>query len=110
MSEHFRSEGNTLVLKQVEVLLTEGRAVGSKELRGNILVLVDDLHVRIIEATGELLRQLRIDTSHSYQPTGKPKGPTRPKATPRTQLRVQSVSHVLRDDTARSEGFEPPTF
>ena len=26
-------EGNTLVLKQVEVLLTEGRAVGSKELR-----------------------------------------------------------------------------
>ncbi|MGH3991768.1 MAG: hypothetical protein ACRDSN_04805 [Pseudonocardiaceae bacterium] len=26
-------EGNTLVLKQVEVLLAEGRAVGNKELR-----------------------------------------------------------------------------
>ena len=31
-------EGNTLVLKQVEVLLAEGRAIGAKELREHLEV------------------------------------------------------------------------
>jgi hypothetical protein len=47
---------------------------------GQLHLLVDDLHVRVIDAaTGELLRQLTIDTTRDYQPTGAPKGPTRPK-------------------------------
>ena len=45
-----------------------------------VLVLVHDLEVRVVDAaTGELLRELVIDTSRDYQPTGAPKGPTRPK-------------------------------
>jgi transposase InsO family protein len=43
-----------------------------------VLVLVQDLHIRIINAaTGEQLRELTLDTSRNYQPTGAPKGPTR---------------------------------
>jgi hypothetical protein len=36
-------------------------------------MLVQDLHVRVINAaTGELLRELTIDTARNYQPTGRP--------------------------------------
>ena len=42
----------------------------------HVLILVCDLEVTIINAaTGELLRELTIDTSRDYQPTGRPKGP-----------------------------------
>jgi hypothetical protein len=48
-----------------------------------VLILVQDLHVRIINAaTGELLRELILDPTKDYQPTGAPKGPKRKK--PRT--------------------------
>jgi Integrase core domain len=48
-----------------------------------VLILVQDLHVRIINAaTGELLRELTLDPTKDYQPTGAPKGPKRKK--PRT--------------------------
>jgi transposase InsO family protein len=54
--------------------------IGRTHTRTHVIVLIDDLHVRIIDAaTGELLRDLTIDTTRDYQPTGKPKGPTRPK-------------------------------
>jgi len=47
-------------------------------------MLIQDLHVRIINATtGELLRELTIDTTRNYQPTGRPPGP--PPRTPRRQ-------------------------
>ena len=47
-------------------------------------MLAQDLHIRIIDAaTGELLRQLTLDPTRSYQPTGQPPGP--PPRTPRTQ-------------------------
>jgi hypothetical protein len=46
-----------------------------------VLPLVQDLHVRIIDAaTRELLRKLTLDTAKDYQPTGAPKGPKRKKA------------------------------
>ncbi|MBO0879207.1 MAG: IS481 family transposase [Mycobacterium sp.] len=46
-----------------------------------VLLLVQDLHIRIIHAaTGELLRQLTLDTTKDYQPTGAPKGPKRKKS------------------------------
>ena len=45
-----------------------------------VLVLVQDLHIRILNAaTGELLRQLTLDPTRDYQPTGAPKGPKRKK-------------------------------
>jgi hypothetical protein len=38
-------------------------------------MLVDDLQVGIVNAaTGELLRELTIDPSRDYQPTGRPPG------------------------------------
>jgi len=41
-----------------------------------VLILVQDLHIRIINAaTGELLRELTLDPTRDYQPTGAPKGP-----------------------------------
>jgi hypothetical protein len=47
-------------------------------------MLIQDLHVRIINATtGEPLRELTIDTTRNYQPTGRPPGP--PPRTPRRQ-------------------------
>nr|WP_198541137.1 hypothetical protein [Parafrankia soli] len=40
-----------------------------------------DLHVRVVDAaTGELLRELTIDPTRDYQPTGRPHGPA-PKST-----------------------------
>ena len=51
--------------------------IGRTHARTHILLLVHDLHVRIIHATtGELLRELTIDPTRDYQPTGAPKGPT----------------------------------
>jgi transposase InsO family protein len=42
-----------------------------------VLLLVQDLEVRVIDAaTGELLRELTIDPRRDYQPTGRPPGPT----------------------------------
>jgi transposase InsO family protein len=43
-----------------------------------VILLVQDLEIRIINAiTGELLRELILNPHIDYQPTGKPKGPTR---------------------------------
>ena len=40
-------------------------------------MLVQDLRIRIIHAaTGELLRDLNLDPSRNYQPTGRSPGPT----------------------------------
>jgi hypothetical protein len=50
--------------------------IGRAHARTDILLLVQDLHVRIIAAaTGELLRELTLDPSRNYQPTGKPRRP-----------------------------------
>jgi len=46
-----------------------------------ITLLVDDLHIRIIDRyTGELLRELTLDPTRDYQPRGVPPGP--PKKSP----------------------------
>jgi transposase InsO family protein len=50
--------------------------VGRTRARTRILILVEDLDIRIIDAaTGELLRQLTLDTTKRYQGTGRPPGP-----------------------------------
>jgi transposase InsO family protein len=52
--------------------------VGRTHARTHVILLVQDLDVRIVNAlTGELLRELVIDLNRDYQPTGAPKGPTR---------------------------------
>jgi transposase InsO family protein len=56
--------------------------IGRTHARTHIILLVRDLDIRIINAaTGELLRQLTLDPTRSYQPTGRPPGP--PPRTPR---------------------------
>ncbi|WP_277347808.1 MULTISPECIES: integrase core domain-containing protein [unclassified Streptomyces] len=55
--------------------------VGRTHARTSVILLVDDLHVRIVNAdTGELLRELIIDPTRDYQPqhptnTTKPPNP-----------------------------------
>lgn len=42
-----------------------------------VLLLVNDLDVRVITEDGELLRHLTLDPTKTYLPTGRPKGPAR---------------------------------
>lgn len=52
--------------------------IGRTHARTHVLVLTQDLHVRVVNATtGELLRELTIDADRDYQPTGRPRGPAR---------------------------------
>jgi transposase InsO family protein len=51
--------------------------VGRTHAGTRIILLVQDLHIRIIDAaTGELLRDLILDPARNYQPAGRPPGPT----------------------------------
>jgi transposase InsO family protein len=55
---------------------------GRENARTPVLMLIQDLHVRIINAaTGELIRELTVDPNRDYQPLGRPPGPqpTRPR-------------------------------
>jgi hypothetical protein len=45
--------------------------VGREHAGTDILLLIQDLHIRIGAATGELLRELTLDPSRNYQPTGR---------------------------------------
>jgi transposase InsO family protein len=52
--------------------------VGRTYARTDVILLVQDLHVTVINAaTGEILRDLVIDPRRDYQPTGRPPGPTK---------------------------------
>jgi len=56
--------------------------IGRTHARTHILLLIQDLDIRIVgAATGELLRELTLDPARTYQPTGRPPGP--PPGTPR---------------------------
>jgi transposase InsO family protein len=58
--------------------------IGRTHARTPVLMLIQDLHIRVINAaTGELLRELTLDPTRDYQPTGRPPGPE--PQTPRTQ-------------------------
>ena len=53
--------------------------IGRTHARTHIILLVQDLHIRIINAaTGELLRDFTLDLTRNYQPTRRPTGPTPP--------------------------------
>lgn len=48
--------------------------IGRTHARTPVLMLIDDLHITIInKTTGELLRELTLDPTKDYQPTGKDK-------------------------------------
>jgi transposase InsO family protein len=56
--------------------------IGRTHARTPVLMLIQDLHIRVINAvTGELIRELDLNPDRDYQPTGKPPGP--PPGTPR---------------------------
>ncbi len=58
------------------------RSYGVTRSRTRVIMLIQDLHIRVINAaTGELIRELTLDPARDYQPTGTPRGP-KPK-TPR---------------------------
>jgi transposase InsO family protein len=49
--------------------------IGRPHAGTRVLLLVQDLHIRVINAsTGELLRELTLDPTRNYQPTGRPSG------------------------------------
>ena len=53
--------------------------IGRTYARTHVLLLAQDLHIRVIDAaTGELLRDLTLDPARNYQPTGKPRRPPKP--------------------------------
>jgi hypothetical protein len=57
--------------------------VGRTHTGTHVLILVQDLNIRIIDAaTGELLRELVLDPTKRYQPTGRPPGPIPKKTNP----------------------------
>ena len=69
-----------------------------------VLILIQDLNIRIINATtGELLRELTLDPTTDYQPTSAPKR----KIPNLTQVR--DYSDVPRHDMVAGTGFETTT-
>lgn len=49
--------------------------IGRPHARTRVIALIKDLDIRIVHATtGEILRTLTLDTTRTYQPTGRPEG------------------------------------
>ena len=76
---HDRVRADTVDANGTVTLRHGGRlhhiGIGRTHARTRILLLAQDLHIRVINAaTGELLRELVLDPSRDYQPTGKPRG------------------------------------
>lgn len=50
--------------------------IGRTHAGTDIIMLVNDIDIRVVDTTtGELLRQLTLDPTRDYQPTGRPPGP-----------------------------------
>jgi hypothetical protein len=61
--------------------MTRYIGIGRTHARTRVLILAQDLDIRIINATtGELIRQLTLDPTRDYQPRGAPT--RRPKQKP----------------------------
>lgn len=53
--------------------------IGRTHARTHVLLLIQDLHIRVInKTTGELLRELTLDPTRDYQPRGQPQTRNRP--------------------------------
>ena len=66
--------GGKVTLRYAGTLYSIG--IGRTHARTRVLILAEDLDIRIIDAaTGELLRDLILDPTTRYQGTGRPPGP-----------------------------------
>ena len=80
--DHHHRVRHDIIDKEGKVSLRYGGrlfhiGVGRTHARTPVIMLVHDLDIRVIDAaTGELLRALNLDPSRSYQPTGRPTGPS----------------------------------
>jgi transposase InsO family protein len=79
---HDRVRHDKVDLRGTVTLRIAGRmhhiGIGRTYAGTDIILLVQDLHVRVVnQTTGELLRELVIDPRRDYQPTGRPPGPAR---------------------------------
>jgi hypothetical protein len=82
---HHRVRADRVGANGVVTLRHGGRlyhiGIGRTHAGTHILLLVQDLHIRIIGAApGELLRELTLDPAHNHQRTGKPRRPPKNKA------------------------------
>src|ERR1700761_6567419 len=83
---HYRVRTDVIAASGTVTLRTGGKLhhIGIDRIHAvtPVLVLVQDLHIRALNAApGEQLRELTLDTTRNYQPTGAPKGPTRRRPT-----------------------------
>ena len=81
LDHHDRVRRDVIDKEGKVTLRHEGRlfhiGVGRTHARTPVILLVQDLDVRVVHAvTGELLRALTLDPARSYQPTGRRPGPT----------------------------------
>jgi transposase InsO family protein len=73
---HTRIRHDRIDHHDVLTLRVHGRlhhiGIGRPHARTHVIMLIDDLHVRVVNATtGELLRELNIDPTRDYQPQHK---------------------------------------
>ena len=85
---HYRVRTDVISTSGAVAVRTGGKlyhiGIGRIHAGTAVLLLIADLHIRIINAaTGQQLRELTLDPTRDYQPTGRPPGPA--KQTPRTQ-------------------------
>jgi hypothetical protein len=95
---HDRVRRDTINTNGTVTLRAGGRlrhiGIGRTHARTHVLLLIHDLHTRIVDAaTGELLRELDPDLTRDYQPTG---NPATPKRKHRDPTWVHGVLDVLR--------------
>jgi transposase InsO family protein len=73
---HYRVRQDRLDTTGVVTLRHNSRlhhiGIGRRHAGRRVLVLVKDLHIRVLTDTGELLRELTLDPSRDYQPQPKP--------------------------------------
>ena len=68
-------KAGTITLRHQGTLYSIG--IGRTHARTHVLVLVQDLDIRVIDPASELIREPTLDPSQRYQGTGRPPGPTR---------------------------------
>ncbi|WP_433167225.1 integrase core domain-containing protein [Kribbella sp. CA-247076] len=77
---HHRVRADRVDHTGVVTLRVNGRlhhiGIGRTHARTHVILLIHDLQIRVVDAaTGELLRELVLDPTRDYQPTGRPPGP-----------------------------------
>ena len=59
-----------------------GRTHARTHARTHVLLLIQDLHIRVINAATGELRELTLNPTRDYQPRGLPPGPKRTRSEP----------------------------